>query len=141
MSGYAWVEDRNSDIYTLVKTRAKRNLVEQFPNIKFTTNEGTGANSTNYPTVYIHSIEGRERADDLENNNVNAFQFYFEIEVTCSKAQGRESTKKVMAEVLDQFKKLRFSVRTNALYISDTSIDTGIARVSRTFGENDNIQS
>lgn len=141
MSGYAWVEERNSDIYTLVKARAKRNLVEQFPNIKFTTNEGTGANSTNYPTVYIHSIEGRERADDLENNNVNAFQFYFEIEVTCSKEQGRESTKKVMAEVLDQFKKLRFSVRTNSLYRSDTSIDIGIVRVSRTFGENDNIQS
>lgn len=141
MSGYAWVEDRTSDIYTLVKARARRNLVAQFPNIKFTTNEGTGANSTQYPTVYIHSIEGRERADDLENNNVNAFQFYFELEVTCSKEQGRESTKKVMAEVLDQFKKLRFSVRTNSLYRSDTSIDIGIARVSRTFGENDNIQS
>lgn len=141
MSGYAWVEDRTSDIYTLVKARARRNLVAQFPNIKFTTNEGTGANSTQYPTVYIHTIEGSERAEDNENDNVNAFRFYFEIEVTCSKEQGRESTKRVMAEVLDQFKKLRFIVRTNALYISNTSIDTGIARVSRTFGENDNIQS
>lgn len=141
MSGYAWVEERSSDIYTLVKTRAKRNLITEFPNVKFTTNEATGANSTQYPTIYIHTIEGSERAETLENNNVNAFQFFFEINVTCSKEQGRESTKRVMAEVLDQFKKLRFSVRTNALYISDTSIDTGISRVSRTFGENDDIQS
>lgn len=141
MSGYAWVEERTSDIYTLVKARARRNLIAQFPNIKFTTNEGTGANSTQYPTVYIHTVEGTERADDFENNNVNAFRFFFELEVTCSKEQGRESTKRVMAEVLDQFKKLRFTVRTNALYISNTSIDTGIARVSRTIGENDNIQS
>lgn len=139
--GYSWVEERSSDIYTLVKTRARRNLIKQFPNIKFTTNEGTGANSTQYPTVFINAIEGAERAENLENNNVNAFQFFFQIEVTCSKEQGRESTRKVIAEVLDQFKKLRFTVRKNAVYISDTSIDTGIARVSRTFGENDNIQS
>lgn len=139
--GYSWVEERGSDIYTLVKTRAKRNLVAQFPNIKFTTNDGTGANSTRYPTVFIRTIEGAERAEDLENNNVNAFQFFFQIEVTCSKEQGRESTRKVIAEVLDQFKKLRFSVRKNAIFISDNSIDTGIARVSRTFAQNDNIQS
>jgi len=139
--GYAWVEERESDIYTLVKARSKRNLVEQFPNIKFTTNEGTGANSTQYPTVYIHAIEGFERANDNENDNVNAFDFNFQIEVTCSKEQGRESTRKVIAEVLDQFKKLRFTVRSKAVYISDTAIDTGISRVSRTFAESDNIQS
>lgn len=139
--GYSWVEERSSDIYTLVKARAKKNLIKQFPNIKFTTNEGTGANSTQYPTVYIHTIEGTERANDLENQDVNAFDFYFQVEVTCSKEQGRESTKRVISEVLDQYKKLRFRVRKNAIYISDTSIDTGIARVSRTFGENDNIQT
>lgn len=138
---YSWVEERSSDIYTLVKTRAKRNLIKQFPNIKFTTNEGTGANSTQYPTVFINTIQGAERAEDLENNNVNAFQFFFEIEVTCSKEQGRESTRKVIGEVLDQFKKLRFSIGMNAIYKSDNSIDVGIARVRRTFAENDNIQS
>ena len=137
--GYAWVEERESDIYTLVKARAMRNLQAQFPNIKFTTNEGTGANSTAYPTVYIHSIEGLERGQDTENDNVNAFQFSFEIEVTCSKEQGRESTKRVVSEVLDQFKRLRFTV-SNAVYISGNSIDTGIARSHRTIGQTDNIQ-
>lgn len=140
MGGFAWVEERESDIYTLVKARARRNLVSKFPSIKFTTNEGTGANSTQYPTVYIHSIEGAERGHDFENDNVNAFQFYFQIEVTCSKEQGRESTRTVISEVLDQFKKLRFSVRTKPLYESDTSIDTAFARVSRVLAEEDDVQ-
>lgn len=138
--GYAWVEERESDIYTLVKARAIRSLTTDFPNIKFTTNEGTGANSTQYPTVYIHSIEGIEKGQDIENDNVNAFQFHFEIEVTCSKEQGRESTKKVVGEVLDQFKRLRFTA-SKAVYISGNSIDTGIARVHRTIGQLDNIQN
>ena len=140
MGGFAWVEERESDIYTLVKTRAVRNLKTRFPNIKFTTNEGTGANSTQYPTVYIHAIEGVERGLDFENRNVNAFQFFFQIEVTCSKEQGRESTRAVVSEVLDQFKKLRFTVRGKPIYDSDTSIDTAFAKVSRTLGENDNVQ-
>lgn len=138
--GYAWVEERESDIYTLVKVRTMRSLQPLFPNIKFTTNEGTGANSTQYPTVFIHSIEGLERGQDTENDNVNAFQFNFEIEVTCSKEQGRESTKKVISEVLDQFKRLRFTA-SKAVYISGNSIDTGIARVHRTIGQTDNIQN
>lgn len=137
---YEWVEERDADIYTLVKARAKRNLIEQFPNIKFTTDEGTGANSTQYPTVYIHAIEGTERANDLENDLVNAFTFFFQIEVTCSKEQGRESTKKVITEVVNQFKKLRFTIRQRPIYISDTSIDTAIARMSRTLAESDNVQ-
>ena len=138
--GYAWVEERESDIYTLVKARSTRNLKTRFPNIKFTTNEGTGANSTQYPTVFIHSIEGAERGQDLENNNVNAFQFFFQVEVTCSKEQGRESTRTVISEVMDQFKKLRFTVRGKPIYDSDTSIDTAYARVSRVLGEHDNVQ-
>lgn len=140
MGGYAWVEERESDIYTLVKTRSIRALKTRFPNIKFTTNEGTGANSTQYPTVYIHSIEGAEKGVDFENRNVNAFQFFFQVEVTCSKEQGRESTRAVISEVLDQYKKLRFTVRTKPLYNSDTSIDTAYARVSRLLGEEDNVQ-
>ena len=140
MSGYAWVEERESDIYTLVNARAKRNLIGRFPNIKFTTNEATGANSTQYPTVYIHSIEGAERGHDFENNNVNAFQFFFQVEVTCSKEQGRESTRAVVSEVMNQFKKLRFSVRGKPIYESDTSIDTAYARVSRVLAENDDVQ-
>jgi len=138
--GYAWVEERESDIYTLVKARATRRLKTRFPNIKFTTNEGTGANSTQYPTVFIHSIEGAERGQDFENNNVNAFQFFFQIEVTCSKEQGRESTRAVISEVMDQFKKLRFTVRAKPIYDSDTSIDTAFARVSRVLGEEDDVQ-
>ena len=140
MGGYAWVEERESDIYTLVKTRSQRNLVGKYPNIKFTTNEGTGANSTQYPTVYIHAIEGSERAQDLENNVVNAFQFFFQIDVTCSKEQGRESTREVVSEVLDQFKKLRFTVRGKPIYDSETSIDVCYARVSRTLAQNDDVQ-
>ena len=67
-----WVNDAQNKIFTIVKYRAKKQLVNAFPNIEFTTNIETGE-PTSFPSVYIHFMPSAEMGGDVENTGINAF--------------------------------------------------------------------
>lgn len=135
-----WITDAQNEIYTKVKTRASKKLKTEYKNLFFTMDEEAQL-ETHFPTVYIRFLPYGEIGTDLEGNNVNGIICGCDIEVTSSKAQGREVATKVANEVVEQFKRLRFRIM-----LSPTPMNTGnetkrvTARVQRNLGSGDIIE-
>lgn len=135
-----WVNDRQNEIYTIVKYRAKRNLVDDYPNIEFTSNVERGE-PTQFPSVYIHFMPSTEQGGDLEQNGINAFLCGVQIQVTVTKEMGEKTCETVSWEVLSQFKALSFSVNMMPEFIRTGNADIRqmVFRVRRVIGANNNI--
>ena len=134
-----WVNDRQNEIYTIVKYRATKNLT-QFPNIEFTTNV-ENAEPTSFPSVYIHFLPSTERGSDLELTGINAFLCGVQVQVTVTKDIGDKACETVSWEVLSQFKALSFEVSMMPEFIRTGNADVRqmTFRVRRTIGANNNI--
>lgn len=134
-----WVSGIQSKVYTIVKVRAENNLRPKYKDIRFTQDDSAQL-EPQFPTVYIHYLQDRELATDLENNEIQAFMCNAQIDVTVSKAQGKTTAQKVMDEVVEQFKKLRFGLRGTPVFVA-TGSDTKqlSARVSRAIGSSDTV--
>ena len=117
-----WVTDKQAEIYTIVKVRAENTLKTKYPDIRFTQDD-TAQLDPKFPTVYIHYLPGLETARDLEGDTINAFSCDAQVDVTVSKAQGKTVAEKVVSEVAEQFKKLRFTLRGTPVFVP-TGSDT-----------------
>lgn len=135
-----WVNDIQNKIYTIVKYRAKKNLVSDYPNIEFTTNVERG-DPSKFPSVYIHFLPSMEQGVDLEQNGINAFLCGVQVQVTVTKEMGEKACETVSWEVLSQFKALSFSVNMMPEFIRTGNADIRqmTFRVRRTIGANNNI--
>lgn len=135
-----WVNDTQNKIYTIVKYRANKNLVSEFPDIEFTTNIESGE-PTKFPSVYIHFMPSAEMGGDLEQNGINAFMCGVQVQVTVTEEMGEKSCQTVSWEMLSQFKALGFSVNMMPEFIKTGNADIRqmTFRVRRTIGANNNI--
>ena len=135
-----WVNDRQNEIYTIVKYRANKNLVDSYPNIEFTTNVERGE-PTKFPSVYIHFMPSMEQGGDLEQNGINAFLCGVQVHVTVTKEMGEKACETVSWDVLSQFKALSFSVNMMPEFIRTGNADIRqmTFRVRRTIGANNTI--
>lgn len=135
-----WVNDTQNKIYTIVKYRANKNLVSEFPDIEFTTNIESGE-PTAFPSVYIHFMPSAEMGGDLEQNGINAFMCGVQVQVTVTEEMGEKSCQTVSWEMLSQFKALGFSVNMMPEFIKTGNADIRqmTFRVRRTIGANNNI--
>lgn len=132
-----WILQKQSVIYTTVKVRAMNNLSTTYPNIRFTQDDSAQLESQ-FPTVYIHYLQGMETARDIEGDRVNAFTCDVQIDITVSKAQGKTAAEKVASEVAEQFKKLRFALRGTPYPVPTGNETKQISfRMSRTIGSDD----
>lgn len=135
-----WVNDAQNKIYTIVKYRANKNLVEQFPDIEFTTNIESGE-PTSFPSIYIHFMPSAERGGDLESKGINAFLCGVQVQVTVTEEMGEKSCQTVSWEILSQFKALGFSVNMMPEFIKTGNADIRqmTFRVRRPIGANNTI--
>ena len=139
MAEMAWVVTTRDKIYTAVKVRAERNLKTAYPSIRFTQDDSASL-ATEFPTVYIRFLPGRQMGQNIEADGVNAFQCDVEVEVTVSKAQGKTTAFKVAEEVAEQFAAYRFSYRAVPT-VNPVGNDTKqvIFRMSRAIADGDVI--
>ncbi len=137
-----WVTTTQSKIYTIVSTKAKKNLVSSFPDIRFTEEEESGNSLVNYPNVCIHFLPSAELGKDLERDDINGFICGATIQVTVSTKQGEKSAIKVLNEVLKQFKSLLFEVTLTIERTKTGTTDTKqvIARVRRYIYQDEEIK-
>lgn len=136
-----WIADLYSTIFTIVSTRSKRNLIADYPKIFFTT-EDRSDNSPIFPTVYFEFLESAELGTDMEGDSVNAILCTVQVDVTVSKTQGQKVARKVIYDVVDRFKELRFSLDNTPMFIDTGSSDTKriSARFSRVVCEGDTVK-
>lgn len=135
----AWIEEVNGTIITIVTHRANKNLIKDFPDLFFTSDEENNIQSA-FPTVFLNFVPIGEVGQDLTNDAINGFDFAYEIDCTASQEQGLVNANHVVWEVIEQFKRLGFNVVT-----APKAIPTGnntkrvVARVRRIIGANDKI--
>lgn len=137
-----WVDQRENEIFTLVKHRTQNAIGSKYSDL-YLTQDDEQIIETQVPTVYIHALPGQERAQTIDAKYINGMLFTFEIKVTVSKKQGQAAAREVIWEVLSQFKKLRFTVIMSPEFIrsDNASMQQIVARVRRPIGASDNIQS
>ena len=130
-----WVFSIESKIYTIIKTR----LLKANPNI-FVTQEQRLNDTANLPSVFIKMLDSPEIGADLEGSTINAMLVTFETHITVTKDMGLSGMRRISAQVLEQFKKLRFQMATRGEITRETS-DTyvSIARYRRVIGGDEEI--
>ena len=135
--GVSWITDTHAKFYTIAKVRAERVLKPLYPDIRFTQDDSAQLEAQ-FPTVYIHYLQGMETARDMDGSSVNAFSSDVQIDVTVSKAQGKTAAEKVINEVVEQYKTLRYALRGTPVMVP-TGNDTKqiSARMNRLIGADD----
>ena len=134
-----WAFDIEPKIYTIIKTRLEKALKTTYPNLYVAQQEKIDA-EPQFPTVILQMLSSPEIGADLNNTTVNAMLVTWESHITVSKTMGMSVLRKVSAEVLDNFKKLRFNVADRG-EISRETPDTYvlISRFRRVIGGNEEI--
>lgn len=131
-----WVNDKQNEIFTIVKYRATKNI----PGLEFTTNVESNE-PTSFPSVYIHFMPNAERGTDLESTGINAFLCGVQVQTTVTNEQGEETCETVSWEVLSQFKALGFEIIMMPEFIRTGNADIRqmTFRCRRVIGANNNI--
>lgn len=88
-----------------------------------------------FPFVYVHQLPTQEEMQDLDNVNVNAGLFGFQISVYDNDSQRR--VREVMGEVIRIMKSMRFDVSIPEFEEKNTKEMT--ARFTRIIGSGQNI--
>lgn len=129
-----WISDIESMILTRVKIGVEQKLETKYPNIFFTTSDRNQVNPR-FPTVMLRDMGGAERGNDNENIHINAYLCTIQVDVIDNESQNR--AKEVMRYVIDEMKKMSFSIMYAPT--SDNKSDTYrvVARFRREIGWDD----
>lgn len=135
-----WIRNAQLKIYTVVTTRAKKNL-SGYTDLYFTEESVSDSATTHFPTVYIHFMPSSS-IDNTFEPGINGFVCGVQIDVVVSKTkkQGVTDAYKIMNEVLDQLEELRFndvSSIPEEIKTQDTDTKRVTARIRRNIGYND----
>lgn len=135
-----WVYSLENKIFTIIEYRTKQVLGKKYPSIFFTQDAEPDDTKNNFPTIYLHFLPSAETGRDLRNDGTHAIVSTVQIEVTCSKDQKQSGARQIMWEVVEQFKKLSYSIMLTPEVLT-TGNDTHqvVARVSRVIGASDSI--
>lgn len=131
-----WVDDIQTKIFTIVKTKTISKLKTKYPDLNFTM-DSSSITEPKFPTVYITFLAPSERGQDLIGQDVNAVNLTVQIDVLVNKAQGLTGARDVAYEVEDNFKELRFSGTMPTFENNTTDVKRMIMRMSRIVGYND----
>lgn len=139
MADSDWVYSVESKIYTIIKTRLTNALQSTYPNLLVTQQQKLN-DKPQLPTIYIKMLGSPEIGADLEGSTVNAMLVTFETHITVSKDSGLSALRKISAEVLDNFKKLRFEMVMRGEFTRETTDTyTSLSRFRRVIGGNEEI--
>lgn len=129
-----WISDIEPMIFTKVKVSVTEKLKTKYPNIHFTTSDKTEDNPR-FPTVMLRDIGSNERGNDLENVFINAYQCTIQVDVIDNQTQKR--AKEVMRYVVDEMKKMSFSIISAPTPDNKSESYRLVSRFRREIGWND----
>ena len=129
-----WAYELEKKIFSIVKYRAGEKLKSKYPNIYITDIEKNTSKAI-FPTVYMHELPGLEKHPDLEGIMINAVQETIQIDVITN--TGQSDANKVMAIVLEEFKKMCFKIIAMPEFSGTGDTYRSTARVRRVISHND----
>ena len=129
-----WTNDIESIVYSRIKIALSEKLKTKYPELSFT-NTDVVVKNPKFPTVYIHELNGYEKARDLEDTDIHAVEASFQIEVTDNVSQAR--AKEVMNEVVKVVKKMKFSGTNMPEFQNTDGYFRNVFRCRRTIGKED----
>lgn len=129
-----WIFALEDRIFTVVKTKAKKELVGTFPDIKFTTSDKPTSQSS-YPTVYIHEIPGYEFGADLKGEDINSIYYQMMVEVYGN--TNKADVKNVMQVVAGILKEMKFQIVLSPNFTSTDPLYRQVMTVKRLIGQAD----
>ncbi len=129
-----WISDIESMILTRVKVGVEQKLKTKYPNIFFTTSDKNQSNPR-FPTVMIRDIGGGERGNDNENIHINAYLCTIQVDVIDNESQNR--AKEVMRYVIDEMKKMSFSIIYAPTPDNNSDTYRVISRLKKMIGSDD----
>ena len=136
MANNDWIMELETKVFTILKTKLRNKFKKDFPHLYVTSSDQTQETPV-FPTVYIHMMGGSENNRDMEGYSVNALECTFQIEVTTNTTQ--EDARKVMFEVVNAMKSMRFFVVTSPEFGNQNNMYRLVSRFRRTIGSNDTI--
>ena len=107
-----WVYDLDTTIFSIVKSKE-------------------------FPTIYIHSLQGIEKGMDLERTRINAIQETVQVDISTNTNQS--DAKYVMKITTDIFKEMMFYVVAMPELTSDGETYKCTARFRRVISSNDTL--
>ena len=127
-----WFARLESKILTIIKARMQKQ--SKYRDVYFTSE--SGLTPTKFPTVSIEELQPSETGQDLTNQTVNAV--VETIQVITYTDTTKADCKKLMSEVILQFKRLGFNATMMPIYqTSFENVHQGIARFRRVIGAAD----
>lgn len=133
-----WINEKQSEIYTLLEYYTKSKLIGVYKNLNFTKEEESSLPTNEFPNVLIKFLNGKEKAQTIKGTTINAILCTIQIDVTSNKTQGLYVAEDVIWTVVESAKRLGFE-----LFYSPEPMPTGndtkriVARMRRTIGSND----
>lgn len=133
MDSKYWFADLETKILTIIKARMHRK--SEYANVDITTE--VGAVPTKFPTVALEELQPIEAGQDLTNTTVNAVTETIQVIVYVETTKAE--CKKLMSEVVMQFKRLGFNASMMPVYQTSRngSVHQSIARFRRVIGAAD----
>ena len=127
-----WYMQIQSKVFTQIQYMMKK----KYAKLKCTTKNENGM-PAEFPTLYLHELEPIERGQDVTNETVNAVLSTVEIQVWTNTTE--DDCRKIMAEAVDQMKKLQFNIIAMPVIKTNDKISWGVMRGRRMVGNGDKL--
>lgn len=128
--------DIESIVYSRIKYNFDKDIKATYPDLNFTTNNRALVDAK-FPCVYIHLAVGVETGQDLENKQINAGNYAFQIDVYDNQSQNRTSI--IMDEIVRIMKSMRFNIPELPIFDNTQSEYRSTARFQRVIGSGDTL--
>lgn len=127
-----WIKEVQSELFTKIKYYGDKKYKSTYPKIVFT--RKNESNTTNFPTVYVKFLQGRQIAKTLKGDKVSGFQCDIEIQITSSKSQDYIVANDIAYEIADILvSKFSFEITAFPIPLEQSGGDTHtyVLRASR----------
>lgn len=131
-----WYSTLETRIFDRIKKETQTKLKTKYPTI-FYTSSGQNRGEPVFPTVYIHELSGYEMGQDLAGEDINAVMENIQVEVITNTNQ--LDAKKIMAEIVDSIKGMRFHVQAMPSFDNGTTYYRQICRCRRVIGNGEEL--
>lgn len=137
-----WVFDNETRIISNLNSFTIPVLKQNFTNMKFQkgitiTNLKSRLAGTIFPTIYVHEMSGTEKGRTIDGQAINAVTATYQVDVIVNTQQS--DAKKILAIVVNVFKRMRFEVISMPEFDSEEKIYRSAARFRRLIAANDRL--